>query len=301
MKRILITGGDGFLGKSLHEYLSSQFVIISKNKSQLNILDSLKVLNFLKKNKFDTVIHTATYAVPLKYSRKNPDKILENNLMMFFNLARCKDYFGELIYFGSGAEFNRDNWVPKMKEGYFDKFIPTDQYGFSKYIMTKYTYTNKRIINLRLFGIYGKYDDWRYRFIPNSCKNVIFNQPIQIMNNARFDYMYIDDLCRIVKWFIINKCSEKVYNVCTGTTYELKTIGEKIIKTSKKDLEIKFGYKINKNQKGDQSIYKSIGKEYSGDNSLLMNELGNFKFTLIDDSIRDLYNWYQINKKLVFD
>ncbi len=94
MKRILITGGDGFLGKSLHEYLSSQFVIISKNKSQLNILDSLKVLNFLKKNKFDTVIHTATYAVPLKYSRKNPDKILENNLMMFFNLARCKDYFG---------------------------------------------------------------------------------------------------------------------------------------------------------------------------------------------------------------
>ena len=177
MKRILITGGDGFLGKSLHEYLSSQFVIISKNKSQLNILDSLKVLNFLKKNKFDTVIHTATYAVPLKYSRKNPDKILENNLMMFFNLARCKDYFGELIYFGSGAEFNRDNWVPKMKEGYFDKFIPTDQYGFSKYIMTKYTYTNERIINLRLFGIYGKYDDWRYRFIPNSCKNVIFNQP----------------------------------------------------------------------------------------------------------------------------
>ena len=156
MKRILITGGDGFLGKSLHEYLSSQFVIISKNKSQLNILDSLKVLNFLKKNKFDTVIHTATYAVPLKYSRKNPDKILENNLMMFFNLARCKDYFGELIYFGSGAEFNRDNWVPKMKEGYFDKFIPTDQYGFSKYIMTKYTYTNERIINLRLFSWLNK-------------------------------------------------------------------------------------------------------------------------------------------------
>ena len=72
-----------------------------------------------------------------------------------------------MIYFGSGAEFSRKNWIPKMEENYYDKFVPTDQYGFSKYVMNKITEKSDNIYNLRIFGLFGKYDDWRYRFIPN--------------------------------------------------------------------------------------------------------------------------------------
>lgn len=152
--------------------------------------------------------------------------------------------------------------------------------------MTKYTQLSTNIYNLRLFGVFGKYDDWRYRFIPNTCANAVLNLPISINQNVIFDYLYIDDLIKIVKWFINNKPKKNVYNVCTGKVYDFKTLAEKIIKISSKNLDI-----IIKTE--------GLGREYSGDNSLLMNELNGFEFIPIDKSIEALYDWYDLNKHII--
>ena len=77
-----------------------------------------------------------------RFSTKDPSLVLQNNLKMFFNISRCADHFGKMIYYGSGAEFGRENWNPKMQETYFDQNVPTDPYGLSKYIMTKRTFKN---------------------------------------------------------------------------------------------------------------------------------------------------------------
>jgi len=284
--KILITGGKGFIAKNLLEQLYKEYDIVSLNSQELNLLDSLKVLNYLKNKQFDIIIHAATYDAAPKHSTKDPSKVLENNLKMFFNIIRCKDYFKKMIYFGSGAEFSREHWIPKMKENYFDQYVPEDQYGFSKYIMTKYTLLNKNIYNLRLFAVFGKYEDWKVRLISNLCYNIFNNLPISIEQNKYYDYMHIDDLVRIVKWFIENEPNHNVYNICTGNVIDFKTIAKKIIKISNKDLNL-----IIKK--------RGLGKEYSGDNSLLMSELKDFKFTPIDESIKYLYEWYKKNKDIV--
>jgi len=284
--KILITGGAGFIARNLSEQLHGEYDIVSPNSKELNLLDSLKVFNYLKSGNFDVIIHTATYDAAPKHSIKDPSKVLENNLKMFFNITRCKDYFGKMIYFGSGAEFSRENWIPKMREDYFDQYIPIDQYGFSKYVMTKYTQLSSNIYNLRLFGVFGKYDDWRARFISNVCCQVALGLPIKINQNVFFDFIYISDLSRIVKWFIDNKPQENVYNACTGKAIDFKTIAEKIIRLSGKKLDI-----IIKNE--------GLGREYSGDNSLLLNELTGFKFSPFDNSIKDLYVWHDLNKQII--
>jgi len=286
--KILITGGKGFIAKNLFEKLNNEYGVFAPNSRELNLLDSSKVFDYIKKNKFDAIIHTATYDAAPKHSTKDPKKVLENNLKMFFNIARCDDYFEKMIYFGSGAEFSREHWIPKMKEDYFDQHIPKDQYGFSKYIMTKYSLSTNKLYNLRLFGVFGKHDDWRTRFIPNACSQAVLNQPITINKNAFYDHLYIGDLIKITKWFIDNKPKKKVYNLCSGEIYDRKSLAKKIIKASGKNLKI-----IIKN--------KGIDKEYSGDNSLLLNEIKNFKFTPIDDSIKDLYNWCDQNKHSEMD
>ena len=284
--KILITGGTGFIARNLSEQLSSECNIVSPNSKELNLLDSPKVFDYIKKNPFDVIIHTATYDAAPKHSIKDPLKVLENNLKMFFNITRCKEFFGKMIYFGSGAEFGRENWIPKMKENYFDRHVPVDQYGFSKYIMTKYVQSNSNIYNLRLFGVFGKHDDWRTRFIPNACCNAVLGLAIRINQNVYFDLMHINDLSKIVKWFIDNKPRKNVYNVCTGKAIDFKTIAEKIIKISGRKLDIAI-----KNE--------GLGKEYSGDNSLLLDELTGFEFSSFDDSIKDLYNWYDLNKQII--
>ncbi len=151
MKKILITGGGGFIARNLAEQLSTEYLISASKRYELDLLDTEKVMSYIKKEIFDVIIHCATYDAAPVNTTKDPSKVLEYNLKMFFNIARCKDYFGKLIYFGSGAEYGRENWIPKMNENYFDKHVPADQYGFSKYIMTKYTLVCDNIINLRLF------------------------------------------------------------------------------------------------------------------------------------------------------
>ena len=286
MLKILLTGGGGFIAKNILEAFNNKFRIISFDKKALNLLDSEKVFNYIKQNKFDVVIHSATYDAAPFFSTKDPAKVLENNLQMFFNIARCKKKFGKMIYFGSGAEFGREYWKPKMKEEYYDAHIPTDQYGFSKYIMAKHAELSDNIYNLRLFGLFGKYDDWRYRFIPNVCCQALFDMPITINKNVIFDFLFINDLLKIVKWFLTHQPSQKIYNVCSGITYEFKALAEKIIEISGKKLDIKF------KQEG-------FGKEYSGDNSLLLKELNSFKFTPIEQSIKDLYQWYEQHIHLI--
>jgi len=284
--KILITGGNGFIARNLSEQLNKDYAIFSLNSKDLDLLDSLKVFDYIKNGKFDCVIHTATYDAAPKYSIKDPSKVLENNLRMFFNIARCKEYFKKMIYFGSGAEFGREKWIPMMREDYFDRHVPSDQYGFSKYIMTKYASASKNIFNLRLFGVFGKYEDWRVRFISNACCNAVLDLPITINQNAFFDFLYVDDLVKIVRWFIDNKPKENIYNVCTGKVNDFKCIAEKIVKISGKKLDI-----VVKKE--------GLGKEYSGDNSLLLNELKTFKFNPISNSIEDLYHWYSSNIQII--
>lgn len=284
--KILITGSGGFTGKHLFEQLNSQHEVSAFNSKELDLLDSSAVSDCIKNNKFDVIIHTATYDAVPKHSLKDPAKVLENNLKMFFNIARHSGYFGKMIYFGSGAEFGREHWKPKMDENYFDSYIPVDQYGFSKYIMTKYAQLSSNIYNLRLFAVFGKYEDWRVRFISNACCNAVLGLPIKINQNVFFDFMCIEDLVKIVKWFIDNHPAKPVYNICSSTAIDLKSIAEKIIKISGKKLDI-----IIKNN--------GLGREYSGDNLLLLEELNGFKFTPIDDSVRDLYNWYDSNKQAI--
>lgn len=285
MKRILITGGDGFLAKSFYEKLLGDYEIISCNRLLLDLNDSTAVLAYLKMGNFDVIIHTATYDAAPQYSLKDKNKVLENNLRMFFNIVRCDGYFGKLIYFGSGAEFNRKQWKPKMKESYFDQHVPVDQYGYSKYIMTKHALLNSNIVNLRLFGVFGEYDDWRYRFIPNACCYAVNELSINIHRNSRVDFLYIDDLVKVVQWAIDNKPKRSVYNVCSGEVFDSIELAKKIILISGKDLDF---------------YVESEGQgEYSGDNSILLKEMINFECTPMEKSLASLFSWYEKNKQII--
>ena len=284
-KKILITGGNGFIAKNLLEGLGDHD-ILAPNSKELNLLDSDKVWNFIKKHQFDVIIHTATYDAAPTFTTKDPNKVLENNLKMFFNITRCEGHFGKMVYYGSGAEFGRENWTPKIKESEFDNDIPTEwSYGLSKYIMTKYTSTKNNIINLRLFSVFGKYDDWRYRFLSNACCKAVLDMPITIKQNSVLDYLYIDDLVEITKWFINNNTERNIYNICSGNVFTCKNLAQKVKEITSKDIDI-------------QTLDEKDKNEYSGDNSQLLSEL-DFKFTPIEKSIKSLYNYYNSNKKII--
>jgi len=285
MIKILITGASGFIGKNLKEYLECKYDVYAPSSSDLNLLDAVEVKSYLTKYKFDVLLHSATWNATIM-SGKDKTLVFKNNLQMFFNLARNNKLFDKMIYYGSGAEYHKKKIIPRVTENFFDEHVPIDDYGFSKYIMRKFAVKAKNIKELCLFGVFGKYEDLRIRFISNACCRVLLNMPITIKQNIFFDYLDVEDLVKVTEWYLLNKTNEKVYNICTGKSIDLLTIAQNILKISNKEVDII----ISK---------KGLGLEYSGDNNRFIKEIGGFNFKEIYSSISDLYAWYGENNHLL--
>jgi len=284
--KVLITGASGFIGRNLVEFLSTRHQVTAPASGDLNLIDLERLRHFLKSGHFDVVIHAATWNAT-RTSTKDLSLVLENNLRMFFNIENCRDYFGKLLNFGSGAEFAREHWMPMMKESYLGEHVPADQYGLSKYLIARYIESSRTAIyNLRLFGVYGKYEDWRIRFISQSCCRALAGIPITINQNVRFDYLLVDDLAQIVEWFIENDPPQRAYNVCTGQSCDLRKLAEMVLYYSTNKVEVRV-------------VADTMGREYSGDNSRLLSALGPFQFSDKKESIGRLLSWYQDHSSLI--
>ncbi|MBR9703972.1 NAD(P)-dependent oxidoreductase [Candidatus Pacearchaeota archaeon] len=280
--KILITGAKGFIGKNLTIFLRNKgYEIFELDIPEYNLLDLDSVNKVFLENKFDIVIHTAVKGG----SRNNPtyNDMVKENIMMFFNLLNNKDSFNKMIIIGSGSEYDKSFDISNVKEEDLGKKIPKDDYGFFKHVISKLIEKEDKIVSLKVFGIFGKYEDIETRFISNILCRSIFDLPIEINQNAKFDYIYINDFCKIIDYFINNKTKYKIYNVGSRKHYELIELLDVIKKV--------IGKEINYNIKNS-----GMNKEYTCDNSRLRNEL-NFEFMKIFESIKELYEWLIENKE----
>lgn len=281
---ILLTGGGGFIGKNLIELMGEKHSLIAPTSRELDLLDEEAVRKFLLENQIETIIHSAT--TPGHRNAPIVPDLVARNLRMFFNLARNKHLFSKMIYLGSGAVYDARHYLPKMGEEYFDTHIPADAHGFSKYVLAKYLEKEPSIIELRVFGIFGKYEDYTIRFISNAVCKALLGLPITLKQNRRFDYLYVKDLVEVLEYFIANKSGNNIYNVTPDQSVDLLTIAEKVRHLSGSQQQIIV------DQPGD-------GLEYSGDNRRLRAEMPSLQFTPIDTAIEELFDWYAQNKQVL--
>jgi UDP-glucose 4-epimerase len=277
--KILITGASGFIGRNLAESLAGKYEIVAPSSQELDLVDDVAVRDYFNGNLFDAVIHCAGVRGNRRIGSA-PD-LLERNCRMFFNVVRNQSRFGKMIYFGSGAEYGLQG-VPSMAtEEDFDAQVPNDAYGLSKYIFSKYS-EDRDIINLRLFSIFGKYEDASVRFISNACSRAVLGLPIVVKQNGIFDYMSAEDLARIVEFVIEREMSHNIYNACPSQPKTLIELATAVAEISKPTTDVPV-----------EVVNANVGREYTGSNARLMSELGGFKFTPIASAIRKLYNWFE--------
>ena len=286
MTRILITGGSGFIGRNLAEQLASTCQVLAPSSAELDLLNERAVREYLSAHNFDVIVHAATTRSNRRVAA--PPDMLDRNCRMFFNLVRNlepnQERFGKMIHFGSGAEYDRGQLPPRVREDYFDTRVPRDPYGFSKYICAKYIERSDRIVDLRLFGVFGAYEDYTVRFISNACCRALKGLPIVLRQDIVFDYLYVKDLVRLTMWFIEHDARHKAYNVCTGQPVALTTLAQVIARVSAE---------VSGRTPSWNVLTKGVGPEYSADNSRMLAEMGQYQFWDLEASIRDLYRWYQ--------
>lgn len=283
---VLLTGGSGFIGRNvLESYLVEKYNIIAPKRSELDLLDDDNVARFFEKNKIDVIIHSAIK--PGHRNAKDPSNLFYADSRMFFNIVRYSKLFNKLIVLSSGSAYDASQDLRKVDEDFFGKSMPADENGFFRYVSGKFMENMDNPIELRIFGIFGKYEDYAVRFISNAICKAIYDIPITIKQNRNFDYLWIDDLMPILDLYIQqDNLKYKTYNITPDESIELYEVAEKVRKISSKDLPIIVGK-------------PGIGLEYSGSNKRLRSEMPDLKLTNIDDSIRQLYQWYSENKHTI--
>ena len=281
MTTLLITGASGFIGRNLVEQLRYDYDVIAPSRAELDLSDDAAVRQLFESRRFDVVLHCAT----VRSNRMTGEaaNLFAINCRMFFNLVRHRSQFGRMLNFGSGAEYDMRHYRPRMREEYFDIHTPIDGYGFSKYVCAKYCEQVPNVTNLRFFGVFGKYEAWQVRFISNACCRVICGLPITIRRDMLLDYLYIDDLTTLVKWFIERPTAHRAYNVCTGTPILLSALARIVAEVSSRNPAIKV-------------LEPGMGTEYSGDNSRMLAGVGGFRFRDLTQSISELYGWYETHQ-----
>lgn len=289
--RIFLTGGNGFIGRNIKEQLGDKYEIIAPTHAELDLTNSEAVYNFLEKNPVDVVIHAANIGGTRK--QNHVFGITHTNLKMFFNLVRAKQFFGRMINLGSGAEYSKQYSLVKVKETDFDQHVPNDEYGLYKYVCAKYAEKVDYITHLRLFAVFGKYEDYEIRFISNAICRVLLGGPITMRQNVLFDYLFIDDLVKILDKFISEKPNDVIINIGRGEAVDLQTLADKVLRITGKDAPILISN-------------SGLGNQYSCDISRLQKNLSDFAYTPIDEAITSLVNYYKsilpnINKQALLE
>ena len=218
--KILITGGSGFIGRNLIKGLNKDYDVFSPTSKELDLTNSDTVEFYLRNKYFDYIIHTACI-VSRSNSTNSPDMVYKN-LTMFFNLMNSKSRFGKFINFSSGAEYDIRKDINNSST--LQNSYPTDYYGMSKNIIGRLIKGDPNVWNFRAFGVFGK-DEIGGGFISSNIKRYKQQENFVLNQDRFFDFYYIKDLIKVVKYYIDNPKTTTPENVNLVYTNKLKLSG----------------------------------------------------------------------------
>lgn len=278
-KSVLLTGGSGFIGRNLREsVLREKYDVFTPSHDELDLTDTASVDAYFKGKTFDAVLHAAAKAG--HRNAKDPSNLFRDNVRMFLNLERRKDCFGKFVNFGSGAIYGLSGDVSNASENAVFKAMGADDHGFCKYAVAKYIENLPHFVDLNIFGIFGKYEDFEIRFISNAICKTLFNLPVTLRQNRRFSYLDVDDLPPILEFFIENDVRHHSYNIVPDKCVELADVASLVRDVSGENVEI-------------QIAKDGYGFDYYGDNARLKAEMPAVRFTPLKTSIERLFAYYK--------
>jgi nucleoside-diphosphate-sugar epimerase len=224
MKKILITGSNGFIGKNLCDFFSKKYDVVKSNKN-----DNLHEI--LKNSKPQIIVHCAAEIY-------NPELMFDSNVLYtkcILDYCKCNNV-EKLLVLGSSSEYGfKSN---KMKES--DLIEPRTIYEATKSAasMLVQGYANVYQIPtllIRPFTIVGRHEK-PHKFFPTLYRSWKLDKEIQLSMGVH-DFVFIDDFLRAFD-FILNQKNENFDIVNIGSGYQ--TDNYRIVEVFEEVLKYKY-------------------------------------------------------------
>lgn len=260
-KKILVTGGPGFIGANLVRRLVRNgykpFVLARKESNLWRIKDILTNVTILQSNLLDyatlekdvrrikphIIFHLAAYGA-YQGTQKDTAVMVATNVNGTVNLltACCKHGFDYFVNTGSSSEYGLKKH--SMNEHYL--LEPTTLYGVTKAATTLASQVFAKqhslpIVTIRPFTPYGYFEEG-IRFIPSVIMNALQGNTLQL-SNPRFvrDFIFIEDVIDAYMYFLNGKKYHgEIFNIGSGKQTSLREIVRIIELIIKKKLTVSW-------------------------------------------------------------
>ena len=257
-KRILVTGGAGFIGTNLvnelrkrgHEVIASDLYNTDRDdyiRADVRNYRQLERVFEIEKWKFDSVYHLAA-----EYGRWNGEDYYENlwatNAIGTKHIIRLQEKLGFRMVFFSSAEVYGD-YEGVMTEDVMEKNPIKDTYQMNDYAITKWagelmcmnsaTMFGTETVRVRPVNCYGPGEHYTpYRgFIPKFIYHALHNKPYTVFKGHKRIIDYVEDSCRTWANIVDNFIPGEVYNVGGRPEWEkeIKDYSDSVLKAVGRD------------------------------------------------------------------
>lgn len=287
MQKVLVTGGAGFIGSHLCDYLLEKGysvicfdnLITGSKKNVEKLLDNPN-FQFIEGDvvkpmdiQADFIFHLASPASPIDYQNYPEETLLANSMGTLNVLELAKKYSAKILI-ASTSEIYGDPLEHPQKESYWgnvNTFGPRSCYDESKRFAESatYVYLNKYKIDariIRIFNTYGprmQHDDGRV--VSNFIMAAIKGESINIDGDGSQtrSFCFVSDLVDgIFKAMFTEGTSGEIYNLGNPDEYTIKELAEKVINLTGSSSQIKYSGQFRTNdpmkRKPDISKAKSV-------------------------------------------
>jgi len=256
LKRILITGGTGFFGKSIlmhcRELQECELLILSRNSEkfigEFPELRSVKRIEFLQgdirdfeldNENFDYIFHGATTAGSVVFDDETQSVIIDGTKHIL-EFARRNKKLKNFLYISSGAVYGNDNREP-VNEDFLCN--PVTVYGKSKLEAERLCIESGLPCCIaRCFAFVGEYLPLDAHFaIGNFIRDCLDNRPIVIKGDGSplRSYLYAGDLAQWLWTILLNGKNGEAYNVGSDFSVSIAELSSIVRKVAGTDNEIR--------------------------------------------------------------
>ena len=324
MKKIIVTGGSGFIGSNLVNYLiKKNFFVINldkltysannydeKNRNKKNyklikidINNKKKLIGIIKKYKPKAIFNLAA-ETHVDRSIDGPKSFIHTNINGTFNILESLRYLQKRKIIPKLIHISTDEVYGDIQIGRSDenhKYEPSSPYSASKasadHLVKSYIRTFK--LNAVISNCCNNYGPYQFpeKLIPKMISCVFNNQKLPIYakgQNSR-EWIHVHDHCEaLFKLYLKGKSGES-YNVGTGKNLKNLDLVKKILKICK-IMKIKIGNKTRivfvKDRPGHDFRYALNSKK-------ILNKLKWKSKISFDKGLKETIHWYLNNKKFL--
>jgi UDP-glucose 4-epimerase len=316
MKKVLVTGANGYIGSKICvELLKNGFTVLGncrKIPNEQALLGPLKGIDFIVGDltekstfsKFDNIgIESIVNTVSFDHKQSESfetDKVCQLNVQLNWQLMEMFStknishfiYLSTIQVLGDISNLN----VDEKSQG-----VPLNKYGLTHLIgenIVQYykKKTGLNYLSLRLSNGYGSpvlnNSNWIWLVINDLCRMAVFEKKIVLQSNGEIyrDFIHVTDIAKSVSHLLLTEENlDPLYSMASGYSISLLSVAH----TIQRMYEMKFGIKIPVFHSGNilSKLDSFNDSEYKISNDNILKT--GFKFDVrLEDGIDDLLNYF---------